>query len=58
MTDYTKLSDSPKARRNRQRKRRQALNEAAKLLGYESWGKLETAVINSELELKATQGVP
>ena len=51
MTDYSKLTDTPKGRRNRQRKRRQTLNEAAKSLGFETWGKLETAVINGKIEL-------
>jgi hypothetical protein len=50
-TDYSKLTDSPKGRRNRQRKRRQALNEVAKSLGFETWGKLETTVINGKVEL-------
>lgn len=32
----------------RQQNRRRLLNEAACHLGYTSWGKLETAVINKE----------
>ena len=56
MTDFSKLTDTPKGRRNRQRKRRQALNKAAKALGFETWGKLETAVINGKIELLIKPG--
>lgn len=33
----------------RQAKRRQALNDVAKELGFASWGKFETAVINDKV---------
>ena len=36
----------------RQQKRRAALNEAAQNLGFESWSKLETAVINNRIEME------
>jgi len=35
----------------RQRKRRQALNLAAQKLGYPTWGKLETDIINKKINL-------
>lgn len=51
MTDYTQLKDTPACRRNRQRKRRQALNEVAQRLGFATWTQLETAVKNGKIEL-------
>lgn len=51
MTDYTKLTDTPEGKRRRQSRRRQALNKAAQALGFETWGKLETAVINGKVKL-------
>jgi hypothetical protein len=44
--------DTPKNRRARQRKRREQLNEAAVRIGFDSWSKFETAVINGEYVLK------
>ena len=41
--DYTSVS--------RQQRRRDALNQAANSLGYKTWSKLETAVINQEVKL-------
>jgi len=33
----------------RQKRRREKLNQAAQELGFESWGKLETAIINQNV---------
>lgn len=47
MSDYT--------RKQRQQRRRAALNEAARRLGYASWARLETAVINGQVTLTAAR---
>ena len=36
----------------RQRRRQEALNEAARAIGYETWRRLETAVVNGDVRLK------
>ncbi len=50
-TDYSKLKDTNAGRRKRQQKRRGKLNEAARAAEFESWSKLETAVISGKYEL-------
>ena len=39
---------------DRQRRRRNALNQAARKLGYQSWAQLETEVINDRVKLAVT----
>lgn len=46
MDKFTHLTDTPQARRKRQQKRRAKLKAIAQGLGFESWYKLETAVLN------------
>jgi len=46
--DYTSKS--------RQQRRRQSLNELAQALGFDSWGKLETAAINGDIKIKIEGG--
>ena len=40
-----------RTRKERQQKRREALNQKAQALGYETWSKFETAVINDEIQV-------
>lgn len=40
-----------KTRNQRQAERRKLLNEAAKRAGFETWAKLETAVINGAAKI-------
>jgi hypothetical protein len=48
LEEAIKKGNSKEARRKRQAKRRSQLNAAAKYVGFGSWSKLETAVINGE----------
>lgn len=57
MTDYSKLTDTKEARRKRQAKRREKLNEAAKNIGYDTWHKLETAVIHGSVKVTVAHRV-
>ncbi len=50
-TDYSRLKDTKEARRRRQQRRRQSLNEVAGRLGYETWTRLETAVLHGAVLL-------
>ena len=44
--------------RETQRRRRERLDNAAKSIGFSTWGKFETAVINGEFELYKTKRMP
>lgn len=48
MTDYSQLTDTPEARRQRQQRRREQLNEIARRAGYETWTRLETGAIRGD----------
>jgi hypothetical protein len=49
--------DSREARAQRQAKRQARLNEIAAGLGYASWRRLETAVINKDVEVEIKENV-
>jgi hypothetical protein len=46
-----------KTQRSRQQRRRQALNLAAKAIGFASWSALETAVLNKLYRLPKSKKV-
>jgi hypothetical protein len=48
---FDALTDTNENRRNRQRKRQEQLNKVAQDIGYETWHKLETAVIHGKIVL-------
>ena len=41
------MTDKKQVNREKQQRRRDKLNEIARNMGYETWGKMETAAINS-----------
>ena len=52
MTKFNNLQDSPEGRRRRQQKRRDKLHQVARELGFDSWYKFETAVLNQSFIIK------